>query len=153
MKLSILLATIVISLSFSCRKSDSCYNGILDQNEVMVDCGGPCFRCIPDSVYGLSNPTRLEERLEGSWIQLYQPTNSGNLLRRPDSLQIHLYLIPTVNGFLSVQQNTFSSDTSYWSAVSGILTLGSNTYHILSLSEDSLEIRGSSSETFVYFRE
>ena len=137
----LLFILILISSFASCRKSDSCYNGVLDKNEEGVDCGGPCFRCIPDSVYGLGSPTRLEQRLTGIWYRQFYDAGQDQYFIPHDSSRYELSIDSYQSGLQCVIRHNDHIDTIPWNAIAGQLTLGSNVYQINQLDSTKLVIK------------
>jgi hypothetical protein len=70
--LSVLLLSTVVILSSQCSKKDdapspSCSDGVQNQNELAVDCGGPCTACMPTlSTFGITNITATTGECGGS---------------------------------------------------------------------------------------
>ena len=56
---------LIITVIFSCKKEPSCSNGVYDEGEIGIDCGGVCSDCIFDK----------NEILEKEWIDVDTSTH------------------------------------------------------------------------------
>ncbi len=127
---------LILSIAMIACSGPDCSNGIMDNNETNIDCGGDCPACV-------NIPTAAEQALEGMWYFHRQVSVDGITTYYTASnckmdLTLDLWEPPTQYiAYGSVGLCNYSSKTGWWiNESSGYL----NDIYTYTVTADSLHI-------------
>ena len=79
-KITLIAITLFIALT-GCKKENvsTCHDGIQNQGEIGVDCGGPCAPCIVNIQDSITQKFYVQAKVDGVWITMQAPSMACSL--------------------------------------------------------------------------